>query len=405
MSDVIEVPFIVSITIAILCLFVGIRVNRSLKALHDWGVPNIVTGGLMVAGGCWLFFTLTGTRINFNLAARDILLLYFFTGIGLNIRLSDVARGGRPLVILLGLTAALMVLQNVIAYAGASLLSLPPAMSVLLGSLALSGGHGTAIAWAPIIDARFGVHNSLEIGIAVATLGLIAGSLLGGPVAHMLISRHRLTGPAEDTPIVGLAEEVGADGANDINHFVLLRTIAIIHAAILLGYGLDAVLKWLGINMPLFVSALIMAMAIANIVPLLFPAAPMPARTRALALVSDLSLDLFLALSLMSMQLWQLAGVGLPILILFAAHVGLVVAYILVLVFPLMGRNYDAAVISSGFTGIGLGSTATAFANMSAITSIHGSSPNAFVILSLVAALFLDVANSTLVALIMRVFN
>jgi ESS family glutamate:Na+ symporter len=202
-----------------------------------------------------------------------------------------------------------------------------------------------------------------------------------------------------------LSEEVGADGANDINHLVLLRTIAIIHAAILLGYGMDLILKWLGINMPLFVSALIMAMAIANIVPLLFPKAQMPARTRGLALISDLSLDLFLALSLMSMQLWQLAGVGLPILILFAAHAGLVVAYILVLVFPLMGRNYDAAVISSGFTGIGLGSTATAFANMSAITAIHGSSRNAFIILSLVAALFLDVANSTLVALIIRLFN
>lgn len=402
MGGVIEVPFILSMTIAILCLFAGIRLNRCLKVLHDWGVPNVVTGGLLVAGISWLLFELTDTRIQFDLGARDILLLYFFTGIGLNIKLSYVARGGRPLVILLGLTAALMVLQNIVALAGASLLSLPPAMSVLLGSLALSGGHGTAIAWAPIIDARFGVHNSLEIGVAVATLGLIAGSLLGGPIAHMLISRHRLTGPAEDVPIVGLAEQVGADGANDINHFVLLRTIVVIHAAILLGYGLNAILQWLGIHMPLFVSALIMAMAIANIVPLLFPAAPMPARTRALALISDLSLDLFLALSLMSMQLWQLAGLGLPILFLFAVHAGLVVAYILVLVFPLMGRNYDAAVISSGFTGIGLGSTATAFANMSAITSIHGSSPNAFVMLSLVAALFLDVANSTLVALILR---
>ncbi len=402
MASVVEIPLIVSITIAILSLFLGSRVNHTLKALHNWGVPNVVTGGLIAAGVCGLVFKLTGIRINFDVSVRDILLLYFFTGIGLNIRWSDVARGGRPLAILLGLTAVLMVLQNVVSFAAVSALSLPPSMGVLLGSLGLAGGHGTAIAWAPIIDARYGVQNSLEIGIAVATLGLIAGSVLGGPLAHMLISCGRLKATASDDPVVGLPEDAGADGENDMNHLVLLRTIAIIHVAILLGYGMNAVLQRFGINMPLFVSTLIVAMVIANGVPLLFPNAEMPARTRALALISDLSLELFLALSLMSMQLGQFAGVGVPLLIVFAIHVAVVVAYILLLVFPLMGKDYDAAVIAAGFTGIGLGSTATAFASMSTITSIHGSSPRAFIILSLVAALFLDVANSMLIARIMQ---
>lgn len=402
MATIIHLPLIVSITIAILALSLGVRISRYLNVLHTWGVPNVVTGGLIVAVICSALHTLTGITINFDLSARDILLLYFFTCIGLNIRLTDVTSGGRPLYHLLLLTTGLIILQNLVAYAIVSAFSLPPALSVLLGSMALTGGHGTAIAWSPFIDAYFGIDNALEVGIAVATLGLITGSLLGGPIAHRLMTRFRLKTNHPNPPIVGLPEDMGTDGKNDINHFDLLRTIAIIHIAILLGYGMDAVLQAVNITMPLFVSALIMAMAIANAIPRLFPAVIMPAKTPALALISDLSLELFLALSLISMQLWQLSGTGITILLLFTIHVVIVVLYILVCVFPLMGKDYDAAVIAAGFTGIGLGSTATAFTNMSATTSIHGSSPKAFILLSIVAALFLDIANSAFIAFLMR---
>ncbi|MBL5900058.1 sodium/glutamate symporter [Lelliottia amnigena] len=402
MVTLIEIPLLVSMTIAILSLYLGIRINQALNAFHTWGIPNVVTGGLVVASVCGLLYTLTNIHLSFDLCARDILLLYFFTSIGLNIRLADVSRGGKSLCILFCLTSGLMVLQNLVSSSVVSAFSLPPSLSILLGSLALTGGHGTAIAWAPMIDAHYGIENAHEIGIAVATLGLIAGSLIGGPLAHRLISRFRLKATGASLPVVGLPEALGSDGANDINHFVLLRTIAFIHIAILSGYGMDAVLQYMGIKMPLFVSALVMAMVIANGVPRLFPRIAMPARTRALALISDLSLELFLALSLIGMQLWQLADVGLAVLVLFLLHVVIAVLYILLIVFPLMGRDYDSAVIASGFAGIALGSTATAFTNMSTTTAMHGSSPKAFILLSLVAALFLDIANSSLVALLMR---
>ena len=402
MGEIIEVPFIVTITIAILSLFVGVKTNHSLRILHRWNIPDVVTGGLIAAGGSLLIYWLFNLRIEYDLSARDLLLLYFFAGVGLNIRMSDIANGGRAFAILLGLTAGFMVIQNIVAIASSKAFSLPDGLHVLLGSLALSGGHGTAIAWAPLIDAHFGIPNSLEIGIAVATLGLVVGALLGGPIAHILISRNRLSGSANELPIVGLPESMGADYSDDLNHYLLLRTIAVIHVAILLGYLLNGVLIWMSVKMPLFVSTLIMAIILTNILPLLFPKIQWPARSRALALVSDISLNLFLALSLMSMQILQLVDVGVPILILLAIHTLIALAYILFLVFPLMGRDYDAAIIASGFAGIGLGSTVTAFANMSAVTSVHGSSPKAVIVVSLVAGLFLDVANSGLVAMIMR---
>jgi ESS family glutamate:Na+ symporter len=400
MTFLVEIPLIVSVTIAILSLYFGLRINNSLKFLHSWGIPNVVTGGLLVASACGLLFFLTGIKINFDLSARDILLLYFFTSIGLNVQLRDVISGGKPLAILLGLTTGLILIQNFVSFSVVSAFSLSPDLSVLLGSLALTGGHGTVIAWTPIIEEQFGIENSLEIGITMATLGLIVGSLLGGPLARGLILRFRLKATDKTRLVVGLPEKVGTDGKNDINHFVLLRTIAVIHIAILFGYGMDALLQKVNIKMPLFVSALIMAMLIANIIPRILPSINMPGRTRVLALISDLSLELFLALSLIGLQLWQLAGIGLPILIIFTLHVIIAMMYIRWMVFPFMGKDYDAAVISSGFAGIALGSTATAFTNMSTTTSIHGSSPKAFILLSLVAALFLDIANSLIISLL-----
>jgi ESS family glutamate:Na+ symporter len=401
MVNEVDIPLIVSMTIAILCLYIGMRINHALKALHSCGIPNVVTGGLVVASGCGILFMLTGMKLNFDISARDVLLLYFFSSIGLNVKFSDVLRGGKPLVILIILTAVLIIIQNVVSHFFVSAFSLSPSLRVLLGSLALTGGHGTVIAWSPMIDGYFGIENSLEIGFTLATLGMITGSLIGGPIAHKLIMKFNLKSDPDTLPVIGLPEEMGKDGQNDINHLILLRTIAFIHIAILFGYGLDAMLHWLNIQMPLFVSALIMAMIIANLTSGLFPRVRMPARSRALALISDLSLELFLALSLMSMQLWQLSEVGLPILIIFTLHTCIAVLYIRFIVFPLIGKNYDAAVISSGFTGIALGSTATAFTNMSTTTSIHGTSSKPFLLLSMVAALFLDIANSMVVSLLM----
>ena len=320
-----------------------------------------------------------------------MLLLYFFTGIGLNAKLSDLIAGGRPLLVLLGLTLVYLLIQNLVAAGGAAALRLPEGVPVLLGSASLIGGHGTTIAWAPLISERFGLANALEIGVAAATLGLVIASLVGGPIAQFLISRRGLSGSLEAAPMIGLSDETKGD---DLNHISLLRTILVLNVAILIGFALHEVLTEAGLKLPLFVACLLSAIALTNTVPRLSSRLPWPSRTRALALISDLSLNVFLAMSLMSMQLWTLGGLGPSLVAVLAAQTLVAVLYMVFVVFPAMGANYEAVVITAGFAGISLGATPTAIANMTAITKTHGAAPTAFIILPLVSAFFIDLANA-----------
>jgi ESS family glutamate:Na+ symporter len=177
---------------------------------------------------------------------------------------------------------------------------------------------------------------------------------------------------------------------DDISHDGLLRTILVLNAVILIGYALDEVVAETGVKLPLFVVCLLVGIVVTNTIPRMLPRIEWPTRTRALALVSDLSLNVFLAMSLMSMQLWALGGLGLALVVVLAAQTLAAVAYILFVDFPVMGRNYEAAVISSGFTGISLGATPTAIANMTAVTKLHGACARAFIIPPLVSAFFIE---------------
>ncbi|MEK1887327.1 MAG: sodium/glutamate symporter [Phyllobacterium sp.] len=392
MTDI-AFPGFVSLTIAIVVFFIGAELNGRIAALRQWNIPEAVTGGMLAALATLIAYRVLGIAISFDLAARDLLLLYFFTGIGLNARLADLIAGGKPLIILLGLTLVYLVIQNVIAAASAAALGLPEGITVLLGSASLIGGHGTTIAWAPILVERFGLTNAMEIGVAAATLGLVIASLVGGPVAGLLIARYRLKGP-EAALSIGLSDDPDHPMEDDLNHVTLLRTILVLNVAVLIGYTVDELLADLGFRLPLFVACLLTAIVLTNVVPRIMPMLFWPTRTRALALVSDLSLSIFLAMSLMSMQLWTLGGLGPSLLLVLAIQTVAAIAYILFAVFPLMGRNYDAAVIAGGFSGISLGATPTAIANMTAITKLHGAAPMAFIILPLVSAFFIDIANA-----------
>ena len=398
----IQVPGLLTFTIAIVVFFTGTGLNRLIKPLHRWNIPEAVTGGLLAAIMTLLAYRALGIEINFSLDARDLLLLYFFTGIGLNARLDDLVSGGRSFVLLLGLTLVYLVIQNLIAAGSVAALGLPRGITAFVGSASLIGGHGTTIAWAPIITERFGLSNALEVGIATATLGLVVASLVGGPIAGVLIARHHLAGPSAPDPVVGLLDDAAEEPIDDISHVGLLRTILVLNVVILFGYALDEVVAETGVKLPLFVVCLLVGIVVTNTIPRMLPRIEWPTRTRALALVSDLSLNVFLAMSLMSMQLWALGGLGLALVVVLAAQTIAAVAYILFVVFPVMGRNYEAAVISSGFTGISLGATPTAIANMTAVTKLHGGCARAFIILPLVSAFFIDIVNALAIGFMVR---
>ena len=398
----IQVPGLPSFTIAILVFFIGVRLNRLIKPLQRWNIPEAVTGGLLAAVVTLLAYTILGIEIGFSLEARDMLLLYFFTGIGLNAKLSDLVSGGRPLVVLLALTLVFLVIQNLVAASSVAALGLPKGITVFVGSASLVGGHGTAVAWAPIVTQRFGLSNALEVGIATATFGLVIASLVGGPIAGFLINRDDLGGPSTPEPIVGLPDDPAGTSVDDLSHVGLLRTLLVLNVVILIGYALEEVVAETGIKLPLFVVCLLVGIVLTNTVPRLSPRIEWPTRTRALALVSDLSLNIFLAMSLMSMQLWTLGGLGLALVVVLTAQTMVAVAYIIFVVFPAMGRNYEAAVISAGFAGISLGATPTAIANMTAVTKLHGACARAFIILPLVSAFFIDIANAVAIGFMTR---
>lgn len=366
------------------------RLNRRFAVLREYNIPEPVTGGLAAAFLALVLNAGFNVEITYDLETRDRLLVYFFTAIGLNARFSDLIAGGRPLAILLALTLGFIVVQDVVGVLGATLVGLRGEVGLLAGSASLIGGHGTAIAWAPDFAAQ-GIDGALEIGVAAATLGLVIASLVGGPVAKFLIERHGLSSD-DDASVVGIAYD--NEDQESIQHTSIMAVILTIHIAIIIGWLANQALTEAGFKLPLFVTCLLAAIALSNTIPHLFPKLYWPARSRSLALVSDFSLGLFLAMSLMSMQLWSIAGLAGPLLLILFLQTLAAVAFILLVLFRLMGSNYQAAVLSAGFGGFALGATPTAIANMTAVTKKHGPAPLAFIILPLVAAFFVDITNS-----------
>lgn len=389
-------PFL-SVTLGIVVLFVGKRVNNIVRFLKEFSIPEPVTGGLIFSLLIALLYLVTGIEIEFELSARDFLLVYFFTTIGINASLKDLMEGGKPLVILLVITIAYMVVQNLTGISVAAAFGLAAPVGLLGGSVSLIGGHGTAIAWAPRIAADYGIGNAMEVGIACATFGLILASIMGGPIAKLLINRYKLQAPVEEPLTVGFSD---TEQGGRISHLDFLDAILAIHVCAILGFVLNEQLENLGLQLPLFVTCLFAGILITNLIPENFPrisGTKWPSRMPAISLLADISLGTFLAMSLMSMQLWTLVDLAGPIFTILGAQFFVALATILFVVFPVMGKNYDAAVVCAGFGGISLGSTPTAMANMSAVSQHYGASHMAFIIVPLVCAFFIDLANAILI--------
>ncbi len=386
-----------AVTLGIVVLFLGRRVNNAVGILKEFSIPEPVTGGLIASLLIGFVYLVSSIEVEFDLAARDVLLVYFFTTIGINSSLKDLLSGGKPLVILLAITLGYMFVQNLTGITVASLFDLPTPVGLLGGTVSLIGGHGTAIAWSPRIAEDYGISNAMEIGLASATFGLILASLMGGPIAKLLITRYNLKPEQKESLDVGTSD---TQKHSTIGHLDLLDAILAIHISAILGLLLNEELETLGLKLPMFVTSLFAGILITNLIPKSFPritGTQWPTRTPAMALIAEVSLGTFLAMSLMSMQLWTLVDLAGPIFTILGAQFLVAICVTLFIVFPAMGRNYDAAVICSGFGGISLGSTPTAMANMSAVAQRYGASHLAFIIVPLVCAFFIDLANALLI--------
>lgn len=424
----IEVRSFLTVTLGILVLFLGKALNKRFAFLREFTIPEPVSGGLLVASVIALLHLAFGLEISFGMRARDLLLVYFFTTVGMNASFADLRRGGRSLVVLLVLTIVLMLAQNLLGLTLARSGGLPPATGLLMGTVSLIGGHGTTIAWAPKFADDYGVANAMEVGIAAATFGLIIASASGGPIARYLIQRHRLVAPGASpatergdlssgppngaalasAPVVpaaavsspgGQPPPQASGGGALIDSHDFLGAVLAINICIILGSLLQELLRERGLFLPLFVPCLIVGILLSNLLPKPGPKFPFrwPSRTPAIDLIAEISLGAFLAMSLMTIQFWTLVDLAGPLLLILIAQFLLALLINLFLVFPLLGSTYDAAVIAAGFSGFTLGSTPTAMANMTAVTQKFGPSPKAFIVLPLVSAFFIDLLNAVLI--------
>ena len=396
------IPEMITATFGLAVFLLGAKLTRQFAILREFNIPEPVTGGLLAAAFFAVVSAISGKELVFSTGSRDLFLVLFFASIGLNARLGDLIAGGKPLAILLVLTVITIAAQNVIGVAGALVFDFPMQAGVLFGSAALIGGHGTAIAWSPEIAEVTGLAGVSELGIAVATIGLIVAALIGGPVAKFLIEKHKLTPSRPDAAhTVGLSfDKEGHE--RPITHISLMRVMLALNLSIIGGYVVHGMIAEAGLMLPLFVPCLIMGILIGNLVPALFPKAQAISGTPSLAVISDFALGAFLAISLMTLDFASLRGLGLPIAAVLAAQTLFAVLFVIYVLFPLLGRGYRAAVLAAGFGGFALGATPTAIANMTAVTKRYGPSPIAFVVLPLVSAFFVDIANAIIIQMIVN---
>jgi glutamate:Na+ symporter, ESS family len=380
---------------ASLVLLLGRLILARTPMLRTYSIPEPVIGGLVVA---LLVFVLRSTLkidVRFDTALQVPLMLTFFATIGLNADLAGLKAGGRALMVFLGAVVGLLVMQNALGIGLAWALGQERILGLLGASVTLSGGHGTGAAWAKVFAERHGLQAATEIAIACATFGLILGGLIGGPVARFLITHYALV-PNPEADSAGTTGFEQPKAVRPITADAVIETVALIAVCLAVGSALASSLSGTAFELPAFVCVLFVGVVLRNglAVPGWYQVLE-----NATALLGNVSLGLFLAIALMSLRLGDLASLALPLLAILVVQAIAMAGYAIFVTFRVMGRNYDAAVLAAGHCGFGLGATPTAIANMQAITGRFGPSPLAFLIVPMVGAFFIDIANAIVIKL------
>jgi len=376
--------------VAIIVWFLGTFLTNRIGFLKQYSIPASVSGGIICSSLVTVLFLGFDIQINFDMRLRDLLLLIFFSTIGLSAKLRLLAAGGKALVKLLAIAAVFLIFQDVTGVLLAIAMDVHPAYGLFGGSVSLAGGHGTAIAWGNEAE-QAGLIGARDIGLAFATFGLIVGGIAGGPIGQWLIKRNKLTGPAKQSGNDASLVEVETHEAAPLSD--LLGTLLLLAICVEAGDLVNRMLFSNGVSLPGFLTSMMVGIFLTNMADL----SKIKLNDTAIGGASQISLQLFLAISLMSMQLWTLASTIGPIMIVLAFQLTLMTFFTVWVVYRAMGRDYDACVIASGFVGLGLGATPVGIANMNAITSKYGPSPKAFLVIPLVGAFFIDLTNALVI--------
>ncbi|MEZ7828539.1 MAG: sodium/glutamate symporter [Brachymonas denitrificans] len=407
--------------LATLVLLLGRFLIVKIKFLSDFNIPEPVAGGLVAGLIVVLLNAAFGLTFKFETQLQTAFMLMFFSSIGLSADFSRLRAGGKPLAVFLMVVAAFILLQNVVGVSMAAALGLEPLIGLVTGSITLTGGHGTAGAWGPVLESRYGISGATTLGIATATFGLVAGGLIGGPVARYLIRKighQKLPKPEQQTAVEAVAasqslystrhteggdqpDEAMFDKPDEIRLITAsstIETLALFAGCMAFAGVMTTVAKGTAFELPTFVWALGGGVIIRNVLTNFFK---FDMFDRAIDVFGNASLSLFLAMALLSLRLWELTGLALPVMVILVVQTLVMMLYASFVTFRVMGRDYDAAVLAAGHCGFGMGATPTAIANMQAITDRYGVSYKAFLIVPMVGAFFVDLVN----AAILQVFT
>jgi ESS family glutamate:Na+ symporter len=382
-----------AIALAAFVLILGRFVTSRVAFLARYSIPHAVTGGLLAALAI-LGLHGAGIGIAFERASHPYLMLAFFASIGLGADVRVLARGGVLLLRYLACVAAVLVLQNVVGIAVAAATGQDLLLGLMAGSIAMSGGHGTAAAWGARFESDFGMTGAIGIGLAAATFGLVAGGLLGGPVGSQLVERLR----AQGKPLGAehhAAPRDGAAAAGPLTADRVIVTLFLVCASIVSGLWIAQWTANPAFTLPSFVWVLLVGVVLRNV---LSAARLHEIDQEALDFVGAVSLSLYLAMALMTLRLWELAELALPMLLILAAQIALMYAFVTMVTFRVLGRDYDAALLAAAQCGFGLGATPTAMANMQALARRNGYSVRAFLVAPIIGAFLIDICNALVIS-------
>lgn len=385
-----------TLAVAVLVLMLGSFLRRRIRFLEKFCIPAPVIGGLLFAIMTCIGHVSGLADFSFDDTLREVCMVLFFTSVGFQANLKVLKSGGKSMVVFLALVIALIILQNLVAVGLSEVLHINPLIGMCTGSISMVGGHGTAGAFGPVLE-DFNVNGATTICTAAATFGLIAGSLIGGPLGKRLVEKKNLlpTAVSEDDSLLVEDEKKHERHTNMYAAAVFQLILAI---------GLGTIFSWLltktGLTFPIYIGAMIAAALIRNI------AEYTGHFTIHMGEINDLggiSLSLFLGMAMITLKLWELSELALPLIVLLASQMILIALFTYFIEFNIMGRDYDAAVVVAGTCGFGMGATPNAMANMQALCDRYVPSVKAYLLIPLIGSLFADFINSLVITFFINV--
>ena len=381
---------------AVLVLLLGSYLRKKINILEKFCIPAPVIGGLLFAIFTCVCYTTGIIEFSFDDTLREVCMVFFFTSVGFQANLKVLKSGGKSLLVFLALVITLIFSQNLLAIGLSKVLGLNPLIGMCTGSIPMVGGHGTAGAFGPVLE-DFNINGATTICTAAATFGLITGSLVGGPIGKRLIEKRNLmyNVPAEDDSLLVEDEEKHQRHTN-------MYAAAVFQLILAIGLGtiFSYFLTKTGLTFPIYIGAMLAAALMRNITEYSGKG------TIHMGEINDLggiSLSLFLGMAMITLKLWELATLALPLIILLAAQTALICIFTYFVIFNVMGRDYDAAVLSAGTCGFGMGATPNAMANMQAICDQYVPSVKAYLIIPLIGSLFADFINSLVITFFINI--